>query len=48
MTDGSTIGAVALGSADTVVVKDGKASGQAGNVLGGGLANVIPSRAAMT
>ena len=41
MTDGSTIGAVALGSAATVVVKDGKASGQAGNVLGGGLANVI-------
>ena len=41
LTDGSTIGAVAVGSADTVVVKDGKASGQAGNVLGGGLANVI-------
>ena len=41
MTDGSTIGAVALGSAATVVVKDGKASGPAGNVLGGGLANVI-------
>ncbi len=41
LTDGTTLGAVALGSATTVVVKDGKASGPAGNVLGGGLAHVI-------
>ncbi|MHB1138910.1 MAG: acyl-CoA dehydrogenase, partial [Microthrixaceae bacterium] len=39
LADGSTIGAVALGG--DVVVSDGTASGPAGNVLGGGLAQVL-------
>lgn len=39
LADGSTIGAVALGG--DVVVSDGTASGSAGNVLGGGLADVL-------
>ncbi len=39
LADGSTIGAVAL--AGDVTVSDGTASGDAGNVLGGGLAKVL-------
>jgi alkylation response protein AidB-like acyl-CoA dehydrogenase len=39
LADGSTIGAVALGS--DVTVSGGTASGEAGNVLGGGLAQLL-------
>jgi alkylation response protein AidB-like acyl-CoA dehydrogenase len=39
LADGSTIGAVALGG--NVTVTGGRASGDAGNVLGGGLAQVL-------
>ncbi|MCU1401549.1 MAG: acyl-CoA dehydrogenase domain protein, partial [Acidimicrobiales bacterium] len=39
LADGSLVGAVALGG--SVTVDDGKASGSAGVVLGGGLANVL-------
>ena len=39
LADGSTFGAVALGG--SVTVTDGKASGNLGAVLGGGLANVL-------
>jgi alkylation response protein AidB-like acyl-CoA dehydrogenase len=39
LADGSVIGAVALGG--TATVTDGAASGDAGNVLGGGLADVV-------
>ena len=39
LADGSLAGAVALDAA--IVVRDGKASGNGGNVLGGGLADVI-------
>ncbi len=39
LADGSLIGAVALGG--DVVITDGVASGSAGNVLGGGLADVL-------
>ena len=39
LADGSTIGAVALGG--DVVITDGRASGPAGNVLGGGLAGLL-------
>ncbi|MGD9703419.1 MAG: acyl-CoA dehydrogenase [Acidimicrobiia bacterium] len=39
LADGSVLGAVALGGSVTVI--DGKASGEAGNTLGGGLADVL-------
>jgi 3-oxochol-4-en-24-oyl-CoA dehydrogenase len=39
LTDGSTVGAVALGG--DVTISGGKASGDAGTVLGGGLAQVL-------
>ena len=43
LADGTVAGAVALGGA--VVVEEGRASGDAGNVLGGGLAQVLLVRA---